>query len=173
MRLQLARPRTQLLGPDSYNQFFTMHGSTMMFLFAVPMMFEALCVYLVPLMVGTRNIAFPRLNAYSYYLYLFGGYFPVDDVHPEHRARYGMVLLRAPGRACIHARQARRLLGADDHFHGSLRPVRCRRDSRDRFKLRAPGMSLNRMPMFVWGQAVTAFMVIFAMPAVMLASTML
>ena len=50
-----------------------MHGSTMMFLFAVPMMFEALSVYLVPLMVGTRNIAFPRLNAYSYYLYLFGG----------------------------------------------------------------------------------------------------
>jgi heme/copper-type cytochrome/quinol oxidase subunit 1 len=50
-----------------------MHGSTMMYLFAVPMMFETLSVYLVPLMVGTRNIAFPRLNAYSYYLYAFGG----------------------------------------------------------------------------------------------------
>ena len=73
MRLQLAFPEAHILSNDKYNQFFTMHGSTMMFLFAVPMMFEALSVYLVPLMVGTRNIAFPRLNAYSYYLYLFGG----------------------------------------------------------------------------------------------------
>ena len=73
MRLQLAFPEAHILSNDKYNQFFTMHGSTMMFLFAVPMMFEALSVYLVPLMVGARNIAFPRLNAYSYYLYLFGG----------------------------------------------------------------------------------------------------
>ena len=73
MRLQLARPENHVLSPDLYNQVFTMHGSTMMFLFAVPMMFEALGVYLVPLMVGARNIAFPRLNAFSYYLYLFGG----------------------------------------------------------------------------------------------------
>jgi cytochrome c oxidase subunit 1 len=67
MRLQLAFPEAHILSPDQYNQVFTMHGTTMMFLFAVPMMFEALSVYFVPLMVGTRNIAFPRLNAYSYY----------------------------------------------------------------------------------------------------------
>ena len=73
IRLQLAFPEAHFLSNDQYNQFFTMHGSTMMFLFAVPMMFEAFSVYLVPLMVGTRNIAFPRLNAYSYYLYAFGG----------------------------------------------------------------------------------------------------
>ena len=60
------------IGPDLYNQLFTMHGTTMMFLFAVPVG-EAFAVYLVPLMVGTRNIAFPRLNAFSYYVYLFGG----------------------------------------------------------------------------------------------------
>src|SRR5437764_11388719 len=72
MRLQLAFPEAHFLSNDKYNQFFTMHGSTMMFLFAVPMMFEALSVYFVPLMVGTRNIAFPRLNAFSYYLYLWG-----------------------------------------------------------------------------------------------------
>ena len=65
MRLQLARPESDLIGPDLYNQIFTMHGSTMMFLFAVPVM-EAMAIYLVPLMVGTRNIAFPRLNAFSY-----------------------------------------------------------------------------------------------------------
>src|SRR5688500_9146185 len=60
MRLQLALPGNTLLGPDQYNQVFTVHGVTMMFLFAVPVM-EAMGVYLVPLMVGTRNIAFPRL----------------------------------------------------------------------------------------------------------------
>ncbi len=72
MRLQLARPESRLLGPDVYNQVFTMHGANMMFLFAVPVM-EAMAVYLVPLMVGTRNIAFPRLNAFSYWIYLAGG----------------------------------------------------------------------------------------------------
>src|SRR4030088_767815 len=72
MRLQLAQPEARLLGPDRYNQIFTMHGANMMFLFAVPVM-EAMAVYLVPLMVGTRNIAFPRLNAFSYWILLAGG----------------------------------------------------------------------------------------------------
>src|SRR3712207_1216381 len=74
MRMQLARPESGLIGPDLYNQLFTMHGTTMMFLFAVPVM-EAFAVFLVPLMVGTRNIAFPRLNAFSYWIFLFGGSF--------------------------------------------------------------------------------------------------
>src|SRR3954470_24295856 len=74
MRIQLAGPEKTFLSADKYNQVFTMHGSTMMFLFAVPVM-EAFAVYLVPLMVGTRNIAFPRLNAFSYWIYLFGGLF--------------------------------------------------------------------------------------------------
>ena len=64
IRLQLTVPDNKLIGPDFYNQLFTMHGTTMMFLFAVPVM-QAAGVYLVPLMVGTRNVAFPRLNAYS------------------------------------------------------------------------------------------------------------
>src|SRR3712207_2871403 len=71
MRAQLARPESGLIGPDLYNQLFSMHGTTMMFLFAMPVM-EAFAVYLVPLLVGTRNIAFPRLNAF-YWVYLFGG----------------------------------------------------------------------------------------------------
>src|ERR1700710_1730272 len=72
MRLQLAQPEARMIGPDRYNQIFTMHGANMMFLFAVPIM-EAVAVYLVPLMVGTRNISFPRLNAFSYWVYLAGG----------------------------------------------------------------------------------------------------
>ncbi|MGO4834697.1 cbb3-type cytochrome c oxidase subunit I, partial [Rhizobiaceae sp. 2RAB30] len=62
MRLQLAQPEARFIGPDRYNQIFTMHGTNMMFLFAVPVM-QAMAIYLVPLMIGTRNIAFPRLNA--------------------------------------------------------------------------------------------------------------
>ena len=72
MRLQLAQPEARFIGPDRYNQIFTMHGSNMMFLFAVPVM-QAMAIYLVPLMVGTRHIAFPRLNAFSYWMYLAGG----------------------------------------------------------------------------------------------------
>src|SRR3569623_43334 len=72
MRIQLAQPNGHLLGPDLYNQFFTSHGSAMMFLFAVPIM-EGLALYFVPLMIGTRNVAFPRLNAAGYYIFLCGG----------------------------------------------------------------------------------------------------
>jgi len=72
MRAQLARPDSHLVGPDLYNQLFSMHGSAMMFLFAVPVM-EAVALYLLPLMVGTRNVAFPRLNAYGYWLFVAGG----------------------------------------------------------------------------------------------------
>ena len=72
MRIQLAVPNNHFLGPDLYNQVFTTHGTIMMFLFAVPVM-EAMGIYLVPLMVGARNLAFPRLSAYSYFTYLIGG----------------------------------------------------------------------------------------------------
>src|ERR1041384_6988229 len=74
MRLQLSRPDNDLIGPDVYNQLFTTHGTTMMFLFAVPVM-QGLGIYLVPLMVGARAIAFPRLVAFSYWMFLFGGLF--------------------------------------------------------------------------------------------------
>src|SRR4051812_47589215 len=72
MRWQLMRPENNVLGPDLYNQFFTTHGSAMMFLFAVPVM-EGFGLYFVPLMIGARNVVFPRLAAFSYFSYLFGG----------------------------------------------------------------------------------------------------
>src|SRR3954466_1116028 len=69
MRIQLSRPENGFLNPDLYNQIFTTHGSTMMFLFAVPVM-EGMGLYIVPQMLGTRNVAFPRMNAFGYYTYL-------------------------------------------------------------------------------------------------------
>jgi cytochrome c oxidase subunit 1 len=172
MRVQLARPQAGLLGPDQYNQIFTMHGTTMMFLFGVPVM-EAFAVYLVPLMVGTRNIAFPRLNAFSYYVYLFGGlmiwvafalnagadagwfaYVPLSG--PE----YGIGKRVDLWAQMITFTEVAALAVSAE----IITTV---------FKQRAPGMTLDRIPLFVWSQLVTAFAVIFAMPAVMLASTIL
>ena len=72
MRMQLARPDNAMISASRFNELFTMHGSTMMFLFAVPVM-EGVAVYIIPLMLGTRSTSFPRLNAFSYYMYLFGG----------------------------------------------------------------------------------------------------
>jgi len=172
MRTQLARPDSGLISPDLYNQLFTMHGTTMMFLFAVPVM-EAFAVYLVPLMVGTRNIAFPRLNAFSFYVYLFGGlmiwvafalnigpdvgwfaYVPLagPEFSPGKRADFWAQMITFTEVAALAV---------------SVEIVVTV------FKQRAPGMTLDRIPLFVWTQLVTAFMVIFAMPAVMMSSTLL
>ncbi|HEV2706188.1 MAG TPA: cytochrome c oxidase subunit I [Pyrinomonadaceae bacterium] len=169
MRIQLARPENNFLGPDLYNQIFTMHGTTMMFLFAVPIM-EAMAVYLVPLMLGTRNIAFPRLNAYGYWVYLFGGlmiyvafilnvgpdvgwfsYPPLagPEYSPGKRADFWAQLITFTEVAALVV--ATELITTI-------------------FKLRAPGMSLNRIPLYVWSVLVMSFMVFFAMPTVALAS---
>jgi cytochrome c oxidase subunit I+III len=172
MRLQLSGSERKLLSPDAYNQIFTMHGSTMMFLFAVPVM-EAFAVYLVPLMVGTRNIAFPRLNAFSYWMYLFGGcflwisfilntgpdvgwfaYVPLStsQFDPSKRADVWAQMITFTEVAA---------LAVAVEIVVTV------------FKQRAPGMTLDRIPLYVWSMLVTAFLVLFAMPAVMVASTAL
>jgi cytochrome c oxidase subunit I+III len=169
MRIQLARPENNFLGPDLYNQIFTMHGTTMMFLFAVPVM-EAMAVYLMPLMLGTRNIAFPRLNAFGYWVYLFGGimiyvafvlnvgpdvgwfaYPPLSgpEYSPGKRADFWAQLITFTELSALVV--ATELITTI-------------------FKLRAPGMSLNRIPVYVWSVLVMAFMVFFAMPTVALGS---
>jgi cytochrome c oxidase subunit 1 len=172
MRIQLAQPESRLIGPDLYNQLFTVHGTSMMFLFAVPVM-EAFAVFLVPLMVGTRNIAFPRLNAFSYWVYLFGGLFLwisfMLNIGPD-IGWFGYVPLSGPEygpgkRADVWAQmitftEVSALAVAVEIVVTTL-------------KLRAPGMTLDRIPLFVWTMLVTSFLIIFAMPAVMVASSML
>ena len=172
MRIQLAVPNNHFVGPDLYNQLFTTHGTMMMFLFAVPVM-EALGVYLVPLMVGARNIAFPRLNAFSYYVYVFGGVMLVATMLLNTAPDVGWfayVPLAGPDftpgkRADFWAQ-----LITFTEVSGLAVAVELVATI---FKTRAPGMSLNRMPLFVWGMLVTAFMVIFAMPSVVTASAIL
>jgi cytochrome c oxidase subunit 1 len=169
MRLQLAFPNNTLLGPFRYNQIFTMHGTTMMFLFAVPMM-EGVGVCLVPLMVGTRNVAFPRLNAFGYWMYLAGGLFLYSGVFtgslpaagwfaytplsgPQYSVGKGvdywaqMVTFTEISALCVAVELIVTIL-----------------------RMRAPGMSLNRMPLFCWSMLVQSAMIVFAMPAIMVAS---
>ncbi|WP_440981682.1 cbb3-type cytochrome c oxidase subunit I, partial [Shinella sumterensis] len=157
MRLQLARPEARFLDADRYNQIFTMHGSNTMFLFAVPVM-EAMAIYFVPLMVGTRNIAFPRLNAYSYWVFLVGGLllwvsFLVDSAPDV--GWFAYVPLAGPEynpgkRADIWAQMITFTeLSALAIAVEIVVTV---------FKQRAPGMSLDRIPLLVWAMLVMAFL---------------
>ncbi len=172
IRVQLARPESNLLGPDAYNQFFTMHGMTMMFLFAVPVV-TAAGLYLVPLMIGARNVAFPRLNAYGYYVYLAGGLFLYLsfflNTGPD-TGWFSYVPLAGPEfspgkRVDVYAQAITfteiAALAAAVELIVTI------------FKNRAPGMTLNRMPLFVWAMLVQAFMVLFAMPWVATATQLL
>ena len=150
-----------------------MHGTTMMFLFAVPVM-EAIGVYLVPLMVGTRNIAFPRLNAFCYWMYLVGGVllWTSRSCSTSGRTSAGSPMCRWPARNSAPGKRADVWAQMITFTEVSALAVAVEIIVTV-FKQRAPGMSLDRMPLFVWAMLVTSFMIIFAMPAVMVASTML
>jgi cytochrome c oxidase subunit 1 len=172
IRTQLARPENRFLGPDMYNQLFTTHGSTMMFLFAVPVVL-GMGIYFVPLMVGTRDVAFPRLNAFGYYTYLIGGLLLYAGLFTGTGPDAGWFAYTplsgpeySPGKRVdiwaqlITFTELSALVVAIEIVVTVM-------------KLRAPGMSLDRIPLFVWTMTIVSFMVIFAMPAVMLASSML
>ncbi|HUQ47674.1 MAG TPA: cytochrome c oxidase subunit I [Gemmatimonadaceae bacterium] len=172
MRLQLSRPENSWIGPDLYNQIFTMHGTTMMFLFAVPVM-TAVGLYFVPLMVGTRNVSFPRLNQYGYYAYVVGGVFLyvafILNTGPD-AGWFSYVPLAGPQyspgkRVDVWAQTV-----TFTEIAGLIAAVNIIVTA---FKQRAPGMSLNRIPLFVWSMLVMSFMIIFAMPWVATASQML
>jgi cytochrome c oxidase subunit I len=172
IRLQLARPESGLIDPDRYNQIFTMHGTTMMFLFAVPVM-QAVAVYVIPLMLGTRNIAFPRLNAFSYWMYLSGGIvlwtaFALD-VGPD-AGWFAYTPLSGPEytpgkRTDVWAQMVTfteiAALAVAVELAATI------------LKQRAPGMTLAKMPVFAWAWLVVSLMIIFSMPAVALASSFL
>jgi cytochrome c oxidase subunit I+III len=172
MRLQLARPENGLMGPDRYDQLFTVHGTTMMFLFAVPMM-TAIGLYFVPLMVGAREIAFPRLNAFGFWVYLIGGTFLYVqyflNTGPD-AGWFSYVPLSGPGFSPGKRVDTWAQTVTFTEIAGLIAAVELIVTI---FKCRAPGMSLNRMPLFVWAMLVMAFMVLFAMPWVAMATAFL
>ncbi len=169
MRIQLLFPENTFLNPDLYNQLFTLHGTTMMFLFAVPIM-EGIGIYLIPLLIGSRDMAFPRLNAFGYFVYLISGivlYFSLLIGSAPDGGWFAYVPLTGPEYSpgmgidfyttLITFLEVAALVAAVELIVTIL-------------KMRAPGMSLNRMPLMVWAILVMAFMIVFAMPAVMVAT---
>ena len=172
MRLQLARPDSHVVGPDLYNQIFTMHGTTMMFLFAVPVML-ALGIYLVPLMVGARSIAFPRLVAFGYWMFVFGGLFLFTmfalNTGPDN-GWFNYVPLAGPEFAPGKRSDTWAQFITFSELSSLVTAVAI---ATTVLKLRTPGMSLNRIPLFAWAMFVVSVMIIFAMPAIMLVSSQL
>jgi cytochrome c oxidase subunit 1 len=172
MRTQLARPDATIVGPDRYNQLFTVHGTTMMFLFAVPVM-TAMGLYFVPGMVGARTVPFPRLNNFGYWTYITGCALlwiaMIVNAGPD-AGWFGYVPLSGPQfspgkRIDIYAQTITFTEIAG--LIAATQIIVCT------FRMRAPGMTINRLPLFVWAQLVMSFMIVFAMPAVALASLML
>ncbi len=164
MRIQLAQPDNRFLSPDVYNQMFTMHGTTMVFLFGMPVLI-GVANYMAILMIGARDMAFPRLNAFSFWIFLFGGlllysgfllggapnagwfaYAPVTV--PPYNPTHGMdfwamgIILTGVGSIITAVNLIVTILN-----------------------LRAPGMTMFKMPVFVWQVLVTAFLMLFALPS--------
>ncbi|GCE48457.1 cytochrome c oxidase subunit 1 [Thermosporothrix hazakensis] len=181
IRAQLALPNGQVLDPETFNQMFTMHGTTMIFLFVMPMM-SGFGNYVVPLMIGARDMAFPRMNAFGYWVLLFGGVF-IELSFLFHSAPNGGWFMYAPlsltKDACgVHAYKCTPGMNADfwilgttmlgiSSITGSLNFVVTM------LKMRAPGMSINRMPLFCWMILVMSFLLLFALPSLTAASALL
>jgi cytochrome c oxidase subunit I len=171
MRLQLAQADNTLLTPQTYNELFTLHGSTMVFLFIVPF-WAGLANYFVPLMIGARDMAFPKLNALSFWLLAAGGvvfysslffsppecgwtcYAPLNESQylPSHGVDAWIFL--------IHLTGISSLIGAINLYATIA-------------NMRAPGMGWGRLPLFVWGILIYAILLILALPVIAGAVTML
>jgi len=181
VRTQLAVPNGKVLTPEIYNQVFTMHGTTMIFLFVMPML-TGLGNYVVPMMIGARDMAFPRMNAFGYWVVLFGGlfltssflfgaapnagWFSYAPLTEQTQICGPTAVVCTPGANMDFWALGILMLGissiaASINFVVTI------------LKLRAPGMTINRMPMFTWMTLVTAFLLLFALPSVTAASILL
>ena len=172
MRDQLASPNNNILAPETYNALFTLHGTTMIFLFNTPVL-AGFGNYLIPLQIGSRDMAFPRLNAFSYWVFLFAGLLLYSSVvvgHPPDGGWFAYVPLT--GKAYSPGINID-FWGLAIIFVGISTTAGAINFIVTIFKLRAPGMTFNRMPMFVWSMLVFSFMVIFAVPAVTIAALLL
>jgi cytochrome c oxidase subunit 1 len=171
MRMQLSVADNNLITPEVYNQLFTLHGTTMIFLFVVPMM-AGFANYFVPLMIGARDVAFPRLNALSFWLFLCGGivfyasifWTPADAGWISAVPLAGIVYSPSGGEDAwiylIHLTGLSSFLGAIN-FYATI------------VNMRAPGMTWSRLPLFVWSILTYAIILIIVLPVIAAAVTML
>lgn len=172
MRLQLAVPGNDFMQAGTYNQFFTMHGTVMMFLFAIPMV-EAIAVFLLPGMLGARDLPFPRLSAYAYWAYAFGGAgFLVTlafGVSPD-----GGWFMYPP----LTGKQYSPGLGADFWLLGiGFIEISAIAGAIELIIgilfTRTPGMTLARMPVYAWSMLIVGLMVVFAFPPLIAGTALL
>jgi len=161
IRLQLAVPENDLIPADRFNQLFTMHGSAMMFLFAVPM-FEAVSILLLPGMLGARDMPFPRLSAFGYWCFLIGGIFVIGSILFDAAPRAGWFMYpplatedEGPGSDIwllgLSFIEVASIAAAVELIVGTL-------------KCRPPGMRVNLMPLYAWYVLVVGGMILFAFP---------
>jgi len=172
IRAQLATPRSAFMEAETYNQIFTMHGTVMMFLFAIPL-FEGLAVYLLPKMLGTRDLAFPRLTAYGFWCYVMGGTMLLMSLLAGVAPDSGWFMypplsstLGSPG-----INPDFWLLGIT--FVEISAIAAAVEITVSILKVRAPGMSLDRLPIFAWYALVTALMILTGFPPLILGSILL
>ncbi len=171
MRTQLSVPNNTLLTSEHYNQLLTLHGTTMIFLFVVPV-WAGFGNYFLPLMIGARDMAFPRLNALSFWLLAFGGlvFYATLFYHPPDAGWWSYPPLSeelfSPSGGqdawifLIHLTGISSMLGAINFYVTIV-------------NMRAPGMSWNRLPLFIWSLLVYAILLILALPVIAAAVTML
>ena len=174
MRTQLASPDSTIVSQHTYNELFTMHGSLMLYLFAGPFAFGGLANYMVPLQVGARDMAFPRLNALSYWLYLGGGLTMIGGfLTVGGAADFGWVAyaplsnaVNSPGAGPDMWIVSLILTGFSAIFTGVNICATV-------FYLRAPGMTMFRVPIFTWNMVVTGILILIAFPVLTAAMVML
>lgn len=164
IRIQLATPNNTFMGPDLFNQMFTMHGTTMVFLVGMPIL-TGFANYLVPLMIGAPDVAFPRLNAFGFWLVPFGGIL----------LHYSFLTGSAPNAGWFNyaplSERAYSSLQGVDYWLIALLVLGIGSVSSAINLIvtiiicRAPGMSLQRVPLFVWMMFITSFLIILAIPA--------
>ncbi|MFL5951180.1 MAG: cbb3-type cytochrome c oxidase subunit I [Gaiellaceae bacterium] len=165
IRTQLAGPNGKVLSPEAFDEVMTMHGITMIFLFIIPMTTGAFGNYLLPLMIGARDMAFPRLNALSFWLFLGGGLFLYSSVFMGRAPNCGWFCYTPlntktydPG-LNVDFYALGLIFNSLSSTAGALNLIVTS------FKLRAPGMSFNRMPLFVFAMLAVSFSLIFALPS--------
>ncbi len=171
LRIQLGAPDNTFLSPEKYNQIFTMHGTTMIFLVIVPL-WAGFANYLVPLMIGARDVAFPRINAWSYWMFLFGGIALYASVffQPPEAGWFSYVPLSSKEYSpsggqdawiyMVHLTGLSSMLGAVN-FIATIH------------NMRAPGMGWGRIPLFVWTILIYAYLIVLALSSLAASVTML
>jgi cytochrome c oxidase subunit I len=170
IRTQLIGPNQHLLTPEAYDELFTMHGITMIFLVVIPMTTGAFGNYLVPLMIGARDMAFPRMNAVSFWIFLGSGVFLYVALATGQAPNAGWF-----DYVPLASKQYDPGLNIDFYgygliFNGIASTATAINIIVTIFKLRAPGMSINRMPLFCFAFLAASFSLVLALPALTLAT---